>query len=218
MDNQYFNPIPPRIQNLIEKVYGRLTVIGYNDKIGRNHYWYCQCVCGAIKSVRQDHIVSGRIVSCGCYAREKNTKHGFAGSKVYKVWVHMKDRCFNKNCSEYENYGARGIDIYPEWIDSFESFHEYIGDPPTTRHTIERINNNGSYIPGNIKWATYGEQNRNHRRNVILEYDGRKMILEDWARYLGLERHVLESRLKRGWSIERVLTTPFNETKSHRKR
>lgn len=92
-----------------------------------------------------------------------NTKHGLSHLPEYKIWKHMKQRCYNENDPDYKNYGGRGIEIQIEWKNSFELFFNFVGKRPTPEHTLDRINNDGNYESGNVKWATRLEQRHNSR-------------------------------------------------------
>lgn len=133
--------------------------------------------------------------------------HGLTRSPEYRSWEAMRSRCYRKKDKSYPKYGGRGIRVYANWRVSFEAFLSHIGPrPPGT--TLERIDNNGHYEPGNVRWATHMEQNRNQSINVFLEMDGRRMIARDWAKELGLARSAIEERLKAGWDYRAALTTP----------
>lgn len=132
-------------------------------------------------------------------------KHGFSGSSEYQTWKSMKARCCNLNDLNHKDYGARGITVCQRWRDSFMAFYEDMGPRPNGM-TLERINNDGNYEPGNCKWVTWKKQLRNTRRNRILEFNGKRQCLTELAEQFGICKYVLRSRLYLGWSIERALT------------
>jgi hypothetical protein len=119
----------------------------------------------------------------------------------------MIQRCENPNNPAYKHYGERGIAVHPGWRE-FANFIADMGAKPTPAHTLERIDNNGNYEPGNCKRATQKEQCQNMRRSLSYEYDGRVLTISQWSEETGLGRKLITSRLERGWSIERALTTP----------
>lgn len=136
-------------------------------------------------------------------------KHGLSKDPVYKIWGNIKTRCFNECDATFANYGKRGITMFPEWKISFSAFSEAIGPRPSPKHTVERIDNEMGYVPGNLRWATRKEQARNMRKNVILEHDGRKQVLAAWAEELGFAPSTLWNRLFRAnMSVFDALTTP----------
>lgn len=138
-------------------------------------------------------------------------KHGIANSLLpeYRVWNKMKDRCYNKDSMNYRNYGGRGISICEKWLTSFENFINDMGLRPSSKHSIERINNDGNYEPQNCKWATKKEQSYNRRDNVNLNYNGRTQCLTKWAKEFGLSIETLRRRLNSGTPIETALTAPL---------
>ncbi len=147
------------------------TVIGdpQVDKNNRKRS-LCRCVCGKEKLVDHYHLRANRSRSCRkCSAIKANkkslTKHGMSKSKVYRAWQSMKTRCYNtKQTKTYRYYGAIGIKVCDEWLNSFDAFYAYVGDPPTRYHSIDRIDPWGHYEPGNVKWSTEHEQRLNQRR------------------------------------------------------
>ncbi len=127
----------------------------------------------------------------------------------YAIWLGMKQRCTNPNCPSWPNYGGRGITIDPRWVQSFEAFYQYVGPRPGPQHTIERIDNMSGYRPGNVRWATRGEQMINTRRNVRWTHAGQTHTISQWARILGVDSNTLWMRVQHyGWSIEKALSTP----------
>lgn len=189
--------------------YGRLTVIS-QYRAGERSEWTCRCDCGAVAIVRRSNLVSGNTRSCGCLQRElrgtHNLKHGRSNSSAYWRWKAMIQRCTNPKAKSYSNYGGRGIRVCERWRD-FQAFYADMGEPPPGG-TIERLNNNGDYCPENCIWASQSEQNRNQRRTVILTHAGVTKPLIAWAEELGVHYILIHNRLKRGWSVERAVTTP----------
>jgi hypothetical protein len=122
----------------------------------------------------------------------------------------MIRRCTNPDSTGYARYGGRGITVCDRWRESFANFLADMGPKPTPRHTIDRINNDGNYEPGNCRWATGKEQCRNTRRNRYIEHDGRRMTQVEWCEETGMIKATLCCRLKSGWSVAAALTTPVN--------
>lgn len=155
------------------QVFGRLTVIGPHSKNHRHGVkWLCQCECGRQAVVLGSYLRAGDTRSCGCLQAETivtaNTTHGMSAHPIWGVWNAIKMRCLNPNALAYPNYGGRGITVYSEWRNNFTAFYNYIsmlehfGEPG---YSLDRINNDGNYEPGNIRYATYKEQALNSRRH-----------------------------------------------------
>lgn len=147
--------------------FGRLFVLHRDE--GRRLHWICQCDCGEIVSVQSNNLASGNTSSCGCLQREKAREyapggrptHGMYKTRVYTIWVGMIQRTRNPNIPNWHNYGGRGIRICDRWL-RFENFLADMGEPPAGL-SIDRINNDGNYEPGNCRWATAKEQIHNRR-------------------------------------------------------
>jgi hypothetical protein len=137
-------------------------------------------------------------------------------SKEYRTWRGMKNRCLNPRNKQYPAYGGRGIMIWPAWIASYETFLADVGRAPTPEHTIGRIDNNGPYAPGNVRWETMREQNRNMRRTCYLTLHGETLLLADWVQRTGLNRQTIQMRKQRGYTDEQALTMPLG--KHHQRR
>jgi len=202
---------------MIGQQFGRLTVTGQAPNRGKHRVVLCECVCGRPGRYQLDNLRSGSTRSCGCLQREnraRERKHGNArsGARSFenRVWNGIVTRCLNPKATSYERYGGRGITICSEWRSSFERFLCDVGQAPSQRHTIERIDNERGYEPGNVRWATRREQSRNTSANVNLTYNGRTACLTDWAMELGIKVPTLSMRLKNGWSVERALTEGTN--------
>lgn len=191
------------------QTFGRLTVlraVGRDQK--RNIIWLCQCRCGNVAKNQGYRLKSGNTTSCGCAQREHCTTHKQSGSRTYGSWVAMRRRCSNPDDVSFHNYAGRGITICARW-NRFENFLEDLGERPPGK-TLERINNDGNYEPGNCRWATQAEQCRNTRQNHYLTYKGETLLISDWAKRLGVKTYVLCHRVAMGWSDERVIGQPFN--------
>lgn len=129
------------------------------------------------------------------------------GTSIYKAWVSMKARCYNKKDKDYKNYGGRGIIVSKRWINNFPKFYSDMGDKPSLKHSLDRINVNGNYTKNNCRWATAIEQNNNRNNNHNINFNGQNMTLSDWCRKIDVPVNTMINRFIRGWSIERALTT-----------
>ena len=204
--------------------FGRLLVVAPEDAKRCPQLWRVTCDCGAIKTVRKDHLVRGKTTSCGCYAREfhaaKKTTHGLSKSPLYKTWASMMNRCNNPKDPRYKDYGERGIKVCIEWSD-IKRFISDMGIRPINT-TLDRKNYDGDYSADNCHWATPKEQQNNMRVNHIIEHQGETLNVTQWAEILGINKSTLAKRLSRGWSVERAFTsyrwqTPKGEKKEEGK-
>lgn len=196
------------------KTFGRLFV----ERVSKESrtWWECRCSCGNRKTVRSICLVQGYTRSCGCWHREsaglRAFKHGYnVKGQVrpeYRIWRGIINRCENPNEVPYHRYGGRGIRMYPEWRASFIVFLEAVGHRPTPKHTIERIDNDGHYEPGNVRWATRQEQARNRSSTRTVVYQGREMSLAEVADLAGVNYKSLWSRMfgrSKALSLEEAL-------------
>lgn len=191
--------------------YGRLTVVErIQDE--RQRYYRCLCECGQEKDIRGDHLASGRTTSCGCRRKERSSeprKHGLTGTRVYRIWRNMLNRCGYDSHPDWKRYGGRGITVCDKWRSSFESFYRDMGFPPDGM-SIDRINNDGNYEPGNCKWSTVLEQAANRRRPVFshgkrVSYDGKSYTIEQLAIHLGTTYSTIARRLRRNAPLDVAL-------------
>jgi hypothetical protein len=127
---------------------------------------------------------------------------------IYKLWFAMKARCTDPNSTSYPYYGARGITVCAAWRDSFETFLRDVGPRPSRQYTLDRIDNDRGYEPGNVRWATRTTQMRNTRGNRRLTYHGETWTIIEWAERLRLSAQAIRSRLFHGWTVERALSQP----------
>lgn len=190
--------------------FGRLVVIRQSS---RKYYYDCVCDCGKSCVANYYRLMNGSKTSCGCYhietTRRANSTHGKSRTRVFRIWQGMIGRCTNQNLPHYKNYGGRGIKVCERWSNSFSAFYEDMGDPPSDMHTIERIDNNGDYTPGNCRWATAKEQARNRRSSTSFQFNENNMTLAEIAERTGMPYGLLEMRVVRyGWSVEDAVSIP----------
>lgn len=186
------------------------------DKHGHRRF-ICRCmVCQGEKNLDICAFKYGGSKKCrSCATRSANVTHGRSRSPEHQTWLTMKRRCYKPGFVGYENYGGRGIRICERWLEDFANFYADMGPRPSPKHSIERIDVDGDYCPENCRWATKQEQARNTRANRWLEFDGKRMLLSDWARHLNMPITTLCNRLNTyGWSVERALTTPVKKSRS----
>lgn len=174
--------------------------------------WPCVCSCGTKRLVLDLTLRNGGSRSCGCSSVKRLSKHGLTNSLEHKSWIQMRRRCLQPNDQAWDNYGGRGIRICERW-NQFEYFLLDIGPRLSAQYSIERVNVNGNYEPGNCFWATKKEQANNKRSNHIIEFNGLSMTMSQWGEKTGIGFYGIKNRLKLGWTIERTLTEPINFTR-----
>jgi len=182
--------------------FGMLVVQGVADPIQGKGKRYSasvvRCDCGKVFKKKNATLRVGDAVSCGC----RKVKHGESRngtvSPEYESWRSMIERCQSANNANYKNYGGRGISVCQRWANSFEPFLEDMGRRPTPDHSIDRIDNDGNYEPGNCRWATKRQQANNTRWNRRIEIDGVEKTLSQWSRESGVPAGTISTRLNRG--------------------
>lgn len=206
----------PRRINLTGQTFGRLTVRCSAESRGkgvnRRAYWLCDCSCGATVEIPTKSLRNGSTVSCGCLKRERigdaRRTHGMSETKEFRAWCSMRQRCEDATNRLYYRYGGRGIRVFEKWRNSFEAFFADVGPAPSPDHSIDRINNDGNYEPGNVRWSTRTEQNQNKSTNRIITYNGTSGTLAEWSERTGISAQILYDRLTAGWTVERLLHQP----------
>ncbi len=194
------------------QLYGRYTVLGVfrNHSTSSNLLAHVQCSCGSEpRYVRIDTLRNGTSKSCGCLQREATTTHGAWGTPLFGVWSGMISRCTKPTNKRYQRYGARGIKVCDRWLD----VNNFIADMTEGYEKglqIDRKNNDGNYEPDNCQWSTTKQQTRNYSRNVVLEHDGKRMCVVDWADVVGISPKIIYERVADGWSAKDALTKPPN--------
>lgn len=183
-----------------------------------NRHWLCRCDCGKTKPVSQVSLRAKKPTrSCGCKSGEwiaaARTKHGGTprGRRTleYRIWGQMLQRCNNPNDQRYPLYGARGVRVCDRWSgeDGFRNFMDDMGPRPA-KHSVERINNDGNYEPGNCRWATHREQMNNTRKSRFITFNGRTLTHRQWDCDRGFPPGTIHRRLAAGWSEQRAITEP----------
>jgi hypothetical protein len=174
--------------NLEGKKFGKLIVQSFlgSDKF-RRALWNCKCECGGIKIVASRELISKAVISCGCLrnATRFKIKHGKARTSEYHIWTNMKLRCSEKcpkNMKRY--YLDRGIKVHDSWNkpNGFDEFISYVGWKPSDDHSLDRIDNNRGYEPGNVRWATRTEQRKNQRKKMAIESFSDEEIMKEYKR------------------------------------
>lgn len=195
--------------DLTGKRFGRLTVIGIDDRGDRKTYYNCQCDCGNVKSVRSDSLIAGAIRSCGCMKKEQdwenltaNHSHKMSGTRIYGIWQGIKKRCYNPHDARYDRYGGRGIKVCAEWLDDFQAFYDWAmqnGYDETL--TIDRIDNDGDYCPENCRWSNQQEQARNRSSNIMITIGNATKTLTEWCDIFQVDSKVVLARYHRNGFI-----------------
>ena len=181
---------------------------------GEGYSWIMRCDCGTVKSVRSQDIRQGASKSCGCISTGgrgglKNKTHGMDyGSKLYRTWRNAKNRCFNPKAEKYQAYGAVQITMCDEWAASFQEFAKYLGEPPSSIHSLDRIDNSRGYEPGNVRWATPEEQVNNRGCTIRVSHEGQLVTLSELSQISGISYGTLACRQRSGWP-EDLITRPL---------
>lgn len=209
-----------KVKSLIGQKFGRLTVLerAENSKSGQI-MWKCICSCPdkTVCVVSGGHLKNGHTNSCGCLQKERaseaNKTHGQRNTRLYNIWVHMKQRCNNPNNPAYRIYGAEGKTVCEEWIDKKNGFINFYNWSMANGYrddlTIERTDGTKGYTPENCGWATAKEQANNLRNNHLITYNGETHTMKEWARKKHINYKMIFKRIKYlGWSIEEALETP----------
>lgn len=214
-DTLIFAPLPSNKHfiDLTGRKYDRLTVLGFAARTNRQSLWYCECECGGVVRASSGNLKYKEAHSCGCKrggATHGETRGG-GYSVEYRAYQGAKSRCQNPRFRQYANYGGRGIEFR---FSSFEEFLAEVGRKPTPKHSLDRIDVNGHYESGNIRWATSQEQYRNMTKNHWIEYDGEILTLSEWSKKLGMAVSTLDGRINlRGWCVPCSFTLPLRSRK-----
>ena len=207
--------------DLTGKKFGRLKVLRFAF-VKDCAYWECICDCGNVVNVRGCCLTTGHTQSCGCLQKEKaaknninnNVTHGMTKTRIYKRWTGIKNRCQNPHSKDYKNYGGRGISVCDEWQEFIPFYDWAVSNGYRDDLTIDRIDVNGNYEPSNCRWVTTKEQNGNKSDTHHISYKGETLTIPLWCEKFGLNYQTMVSRLHRGWSMERIESTPARRSKN----
>lgn len=186
------------------QTFGMLTTVERSGLATDGHVkWLCRCECGGLVVKATNNLRSNRCIqSCGCYGKKiqvlSHTTHGMRNSREYQSWLSAKERCHNPSNKDFARYGAVGIVMCEEWRNSFEAFYKHMGSRPPGTTLDRHPSQSGNYEPGNCRWATVIEQNRNRKTSITVSWRGVKTALADITSELGITYGAAFMRHKRG--------------------
>lgn len=190
--------------------FGQLTVLQHTERrSGYNHYFLARCDCGREIELLGSHLLHSGVTSCGCARPVRQITVDSTERRLRQAWRHMISRCTDSGCKDYCNYGARGISVCLEWLTDFNTFKDWsLSHGYQDNLSLDRIDNDGIYEPGNCQWATIVQQNRNTRRVRRVTAFSETKTLSEWAAdprcqvtYFALRQRVTYL----GWEIETAI-------------
>lgn len=191
----------PNFSNHCGRRFGRLTALRRVRSSAKSK-WRCMCDCRNKVTVASTNLVTGHTTSCGC----ARIKHGLGGTREYDSWNAMHNRCYSPTDIGYSRYGARGIQVCARWFD-VRAFVQDMGKRPANR-SLDRIDNNGHYMPSNCKWSTRSEQQNNKSNTRRLSSQGITKTICEWAKIIRVDPNTIRARLNRGWPVEKAVSVP----------
>lgn len=212
--------LPSQVLDLAGNHYGRLTVKEFANLGLSGAHWKCTCKCGREVVVAACKLKAGATRSCGCLQREELVrrvkKHGAAihGERtyLYGLWQSIKRRCVHGTDKRAHRYKGRGITMYEPWLQDFAAFSAWVTTNLQERpegYSLDRIDNDAGYAPGNLRWATAKQQQNNRANNRLIHFNGEIRTLSQWAELQGLKVTTLYQRLYAyNWPVEEALTSP----------
>jgi hypothetical protein len=210
------NKHPANFRDLTGQVFGRWTVLSRApSRIERGNnpvtMWKCRCSCGVETEVRAHDLTRGRTVSCGCFkdevTRARLTTHGHSvgkGTRTYRCWQNMINRCTNPKNKVFSYYGGRGIMVCERWRNSFQAFLEDMGECLPGLE-IDRVENDLGYSKENCRWVTHSANALNRIVTIFVEIKGERMLVSDWSSRSGVAAGLIRERLKNGWEPQRAV-------------
>ncbi len=225
MTDNHINTLPlptnAKFIDLTGKRFNDLYVLGYIGSTNRKTFWLCECECGNTCRIRADYFSSRNPKDCGCSRKERSEAWK---NPLHSVWSGMMQRCYYSKGKSYPFYGGRGIRVCYRWH-NLVNFLIDVSPRPTTKLTLDRIENDGHYScgkcsecfthnwPANWQWGTRKEQADNRRSNVWITIDGRTQNAQQWAIERGLKVNNIYRRIHRGWTPEQAVTIPVIKQK-----
>ena len=203
-------------RSLVGQQFGKLRILEVNEVIkGKRKRIFCKCLCecGTIKEINYDSLRIGETKSCGCSKKSNKDKSVIQHDirkHLYRIYIGMKDRCYNEKCEQYKYYGMNGIKVCTAWLNKFDNFYKWaIKNNYCIGLTLDRINVNGDYKPSNCRWATRKEQNNNKSNNHYITIGNETKTLAQWCDIYSIKYDLVLSRInKLHWEPEKALTTP----------
>jgi len=197
-----------RLVEMAGKTFGRWTVIELDSIRNTNAYWKCRCECGTEKAVAAGSLKTGMSTSCGCHRAEMKTAltHGMTYSPTWHSWSKMKQRGGLNKRSKHHTILYAHVDADPRWA-SFEEFIKDMGERPSRKHSLDRIDNSKGYWKENCRWALPDVQFTNRRSTIVVQLHDESVCLKEACRRLGLKYFKVYHRIRRGWSIEKALAS-----------
>lgn len=208
-------PCGPRFIDLTGQQVGEYTVVGFAGFIRGYSAWIIQCKCGKSYLKRANDFLhrhrTRTLLGSSCACIDGRSSH-----PLFSTWTGMRNRCYCETTESYESYGGRGIVVCDRWNRDFWAFAHDMGERPSEKHSIDRIDNDGPYSPENCRWATSEEQARNKRDNRFVTYRGETKTHSEWAATLGITRERFRQRVNAleaiGADPSEAITTPPGET------
>lgn len=180
----------------------------------RRRLCICECKCGRVEAINYGNLLRGKSTGCrgcrGAKISERTKQHGMSHTRVHEIWWGIVVRCTYPSRKCWKDYGGRGITICDRWRNSFQAFLDDVGHPPTDQHSIDRIDCDGNYEPGNVRWATRLEQGANKRRNRRFQYKGREIGSRELSEITGIPAKTVAERARKGWTAEQIAEIPVS--------
>ncbi len=204
-------------QDITGRQFGKLTAVAFSKEYRypngeRGEEWLCQCSCGNQLTVLRKNLLNGNSTSCGCTRIEKSvarlTKHAGRHTRLYNTWCSMKSRCCSDTDQNYQDYGGRGITVCDAWLNDFDEFRRWaLSNGYDDNLTIDRIDVNRGYEPGNCRWTTRSVQANNRRNTIYITHNGETHTCAEWSKITGINYDTLHNRVMSGKNDAEIFFT-----------